>query len=217
MSHFSVLVFTDGNKTVDELLEPYYEGLMFPHYTTKQQLIEKERERFKDYKNSTYAEYIKDPESYKKKYLHARPEHFDYLENEFPKRFSWGDEEFYTEAIRYVEQEDIRPDGSVFSTYNPNAKWDYHVRGGEWSKLPLKDGSITYEAGAQDIDFQKIDVTYAVVTPNGEWHAPGEVGWWGMSSESEDEMKEWKEYRFPNLIKKAIENNWQATIEDCHI
>lgn len=31
--------------------------------------------------------------------------------------------------------------------------------------------------------------TYAVVTPDGEWHQKGQMGWWGMSSETPEEAK----------------------------
>ena len=38
--------------------------------------------------------------------------------------------------------------------------------------------------------------TYAVVTPDGEWHAVGEMGWFGFSSESPAIRRKWEqEYR----------------------
>ena len=34
--------------------------------------------------------------------------------------------------------------------------------------------------------------TYAVLTPDGEWHEPGEMGWWGISHASDEEEKKYK-------------------------
>ncbi len=63
MSHYLVAVFTDGNKTVDELLAPYDESLTIPHYTPKEEFIRKERKRIEDYKNGLYAKYLSDPKT----------------------------------------------------------------------------------------------------------------------------------------------------------
>jgi hypothetical protein len=59
--------------------------------------------------------------------------------------------------------------------------------------------------------------TYAVVMPDGEWHAKGEMGWWGMSSETPEEDREWELGYYERFIKPAIDNHWYVTIVDCHI
>ena len=43
MSHFSVAVFTDENTTVEDLLEPFYEGMEVEKYValTKKDVIER--------------------------------------------------------------------------------------------------------------------------------------------------------------------------------
>ena len=54
--------------------------------------------------------------------------------------------------------------------------------------------------------------TYAVLTPDGVWHAPGEMGWFGASSDSAQQKREWElSYRYP-FIKQALENDWYLTI-----
>ena len=66
MSHFAVAVFTEPNgKTVDELLAPYDENIEMEPYIkyTKEEAIAAVRKEIEDYKNATYAEFIKDPES----------------------------------------------------------------------------------------------------------------------------------------------------------
>lgn len=55
----------------------------------------------------------------------------------------------------------------------------------------------------------------AVVTPDGTWHEPGEMGWWGISSEPADEKYDWDihfEERFIEPYKDCI-----ITVVDCHI
>ena len=58
--------------------------------------------------------------------------------------------------------------------------------------------------------------TYAVVTPDGEWHAPGQCGWFGMSSESEDDWKNWAK-KFHDKFIKDLPPNTKLTFVDCHI
>jgi hypothetical protein len=57
--------------------------------------------------------------------------------------------------------------------------------------------------------------TYAVVTPDGEWHEPGSMGWWGISSASVKEEKEFKDTFFEKYIKPY--ENCAMTMVDCHI
>jgi len=59
--------------------------------------------------------------------------------------------------------------------------------------------------------------TYAVITPDGKWHAPGYMGWWGISSETPEEERIWELNYHDRFIKPAIENNWYMVIVDCHI
>ncbi len=59
--------------------------------------------------------------------------------------------------------------------------------------------------------------TYAVITPDGVWHAPGDMGWFGMSSESTSEVRSWEDEYYDRFIKPALTNGWYLTIVDCHI
>lgn len=108
-------------------------------------------------------------------------------------------------------------DGNILSTYNPKSKWDWYETGGRWHNLlTSKNHNRGDEFPIRDILKTPETHTYAVITPDGEWHAPGQMGWFGCSSETD---KEWEEWR----------NNWQKrwiddqdpelimTIIDCHI
>lgn len=64
-----------------------------------------------------------------------------------------SDEELYNYAIKYEAPEDIRADGSVFSTYNPNSKWDWYQIGGRfYGEIPLKSGEFVNDAQMCDVD-----------------------------------------------------------------
>ena len=276
MSHYSVLVLTDDDTTVEELLAPFNENIEVEPYVlhTKEELIAKEKQDIKDYKNGRYAEFLKDPEGYKEKYK-DNPGHLNYIEHEFRKKLYWTNARIYKEAIRFYEPEDITEDGSVMSTYNPNSKWDWYVEGGRWSnELKLKEDSedgalFANSARASEVDFSRDEEeyemalrnwdlvvegatpenedeeyivrfgvkenylnvyktrenfanisssfrTYAVLTPDGEWHEPGQMGWWGISHANEEEKEAWW-VEYPKFIRMAIENDWTMTVVDCHI
>lgn len=57
--------------------------------------------------------------------------------------------------------------------------------------------------------------TYAVLTPDGEWLAPGEMGWWGCSLADPATEGSW-ERNFTTLIDTADPEDY-ITIVDCHI
>ena len=58
--------------------------------------------------------------------------------------------------------------------------------------------------------------SYAVITPDGVWHSKGDMGWWGCSSETAEEAKEWNKSFYDTFIKTA-DPEWSLTVVDCHI
>ena len=59
--------------------------------------------------------------------------------------------------------------------------------------------------------------TYAVITPDGEWHASGRVGWFGRDTGTPESKREFLDNFKKNFIEPAIKNGWYLTIVDCHI
>ena len=177
MSHFCVYVFHDKNTTVSKLLAPYDENIEFAPYVlyTKEQAIAKVRSDIEKYRDSTYKEYLADPVKYKEKWGHNK-NHIDYLENEFPKKLNWTDEECYEEIAKWKREDGmLAEDGSILSTYNPKSKWDWYVIGGRWSNaIPGNEEKMS------EIQLEKIETPYAFITPNGEWVEQGEMGWFGV-------------------------------------
>ena len=57
--------------------------------------------------------------------------------------------------------------------------------------------------------------TYAVADTKG-WYAPGEMGWFGCSTESNDESNEWSD-KFRSRFIDTLDPEDEVTIVDCHI
>jgi hypothetical protein len=80
--------------------------------------------------------------------------------------------------------EQFNDQGEPVSTYNPDSKWDWYVIGGRWdgwindldtSRESLADNTaLTEEAIARE------KIPHAIITPDGEWHERGQMGWWAM-------------------------------------
>ena len=216
MSHFAVYVFTkEDEKNVDELLAPYDEQIAYAPYVlyTKEQAIAKVREDIEEYKNGLYAEYLADPAAYKEKCGNAN--HIDYLENEFPKKLNWTDDECYEYQKEWFEDDMIDEDGNLLSTYNPNSKWDWYSIGGRWDgNLITKSGENVNTAHVNKIDWDKSGIPFAYITPNGVWHEKGEMGWWAVVT-NEKEKDVWIE-EFNNILD-TLKDDCMVTVVDCHI
>lgn len=215
MSHFITLVFTKENgRTVEELLAPYDENIVYAPYVlyTREQAIAKIRKEIEDYKNGPYAEYVSSPKKYEES--HPNAEHINYLKNKFPKKLEWTDDECYQDMKGRFDEDMIKLNGDLLSTYNPNSKWDWYTIGGRWNNyLKTLSGETTNEDYASKIDWKDI-IPFVFVTPIGEWHERGEMGWRACVSNGkniEDWKSEFKEF-LDNLDEDTI-----VTVVDCHI
>ena len=295
MSHFAVLIIGED---IEEQLAKYDENIRLPKYVkyTKEQLIAKEKQEIEEYKNGTYAEFLADPIGYA--IACNNDSHLNYLKEVFPKKLTMTDEEIYQEATKWYDEDEIGPDGEVYSTYNPDSKWDWYEVGGRYAGLiAVKDGveidvpnfswgwdadsrekviamgNKTDSAYVKDIDFSKMHRTekdyneairywelvvdgaepknkeeeeavkwsfykpeyfikryktkekYAecdssfvmwAVVKDGVWYEKGQMGWWAMSSETDDEAVDWEINFFDRFIKDLPEDTL-ITVVDCHI
>lgn len=156
MSHFTVLVTNTNHIPLNIQLAPFDENKVVPRYVryTKEQLIAREREGVESYRTGLYATFLADPKKYKEKHG-DNPQHIQYLEEKFPQKLNWGDEEFYRDAIEGYKKKDITPQGGVYSTYNPLSKWDWYEIGGRWEDyFLLRSGARTSEALLFEIDWE---------------------------------------------------------------
>lgn len=235
MSHFAVAVITKDKDKIEEILKPYWEELEVPRYVkyTKEQLINEGKKQIQDYKDSTYAEYISNPSKYKEEC--SNKDHIKYLEEEFPKELNWTDEEIYKDQISWYDEDEIGENGEVYSTYNPNSKWDWYDIGGRYRNMLLTkvDNNDTFEhnsfwelmagqnvdketpqgykwvdgAKIKDIDFNKIEEIEE--EPFYTWALVDESGWYEQGQMGwwamNDATKESSE-NFANQFKKYIES-----------
>lgn len=215
MSHFLVTVFHSPNgRNVEDLLAPYDESIEMPRYIryTKAQAIENQRQDYINYLNSPlYKKYLSDPEKYKSECRNDA--HIKYLES-FPEKLKYTDEQLYEEYAKFWEEDCIDEEGNLWSTYNPNSKWDWYSIGGRWNGvLKTKDGKNTNEALISEVDWDK-SIPFAYITPKGLWKEKGEMLWFGMTA-NEISQEEWNK-QFLSFVD-SLPKNTIATIVDCHI
>ena len=217
MSHFSVAVITKGCPTLDdieEILKPYDENRDVLHYISREELIKQVRDDIDSYAKTSYADYLKDKEKYVETYK-DNPNHIKYITKIFPEKLKWTDEQCYQSAISSYEAEDIMPDGSIKSTYNPDSKWDWWEIGGRWAGLLyVKDTSDGYignqswvfgksnsysceHEGLQKVDCAKIK---DLVFPDSEQKAQEAARFWELYIEGQPAITE--------ADKKLVESIW---------
>ena len=215
MSHFVTLVFTKENgRTVEELLAPYDENIVYAPYVqyTREQAIAKIRKEIEDYKNGFYAEYLSNPKKYEES--HSNVEHINYLKDEFPKKLEWTDGECYEDIKRSFDENMIKSNGDLLSIYNPNSKWNWYTIGGRFNNyLKTLSGKTTNEDYVSKIDWEDI-LPFAVVTPIGEWHERGKMGWWACVF-NEKATDNWKS-EFKEFLD-SLDEDTIVTVVDCHI
>lgn len=80
----------------------------------------------------------------------------------------------------------------------------------EWLKRRYKDAD-TYLRIKEMVTF------FAVLTPDGEWHEPGQMGYFACAHcEPEDELK-WDFEFYDRFIKPNLDSDLICTVVDCHI
>ncbi len=70
------------------------------------------------------------------------------------------------------------------STYNPESKWDWYVIGGRWDGW-INDLETSGERAADNMAtteqmIERGKIPHAIITPDGEWHEHGRMGWWAI-------------------------------------
>lgn len=209
MSHYTVLVVGDD---YEQALEPFDENIVMPQYIahTKADLIANQRQNIAQYRDGLYAQYLADPAVYLAGC--SNPDHIRYLQEEFPQRLTWTDEQCYAEAIRYVEPENIDADGGELSTYNPRSKHDWYVLGGRWDGgLTTTDNRQVNQCRKGDLHLEATPAPFAFLR-DGQWAERGEMGWWGSVR---DEQEDW-EQTVARLIAE-VPDDALLSLVDLHI
>jgi len=229
MSHFTVAVFHRPDQDIEKLLAPYDENLRVEPYVkfTREEAIAYARKQYKsvadmsddscyaymaeDYKTDAEGNLLStyNPKSKwdwwteggrwagmlkvgGKKVDSARVADIDFTPDPLE----------YEAALRYwdvvVEHQEKRPGEEYVSLYGEQYYLDYYGDRETYARYMTQFS------------------TYAVVTPDGEWHEKGRMGWFGASSETPDEARDWEEHYRERFLDTA-EADWVLTIVDCHI
>jgi hypothetical protein len=144
----------------------------------------------------------------------------------------WGEDE--SEGAYGADEEGL----FQWSTYNPKSKWDWWALGGRWTGFyAMKEGSKgmlgqpgafgnSPISGRFDVA-RKGDIlsgpenrgssvqTYGVIDANGEWNSPGEMHWFGMSTEDDSDQLKFDVW-FKEFWDKLDDDTWLAVL-DFHI
>lgn len=108
-----------------------------------------------------------------------------------------------------------------------NSKRLYNKFKNEWNEMAAEDFSNSFLKKEYMIDryvdadtYAKLQTTeyfHSVITPDGEWHEVGKMGWFGCSSESGEEFRDWIFNFKDRFYSPYIGKGYIATVVDCHI
>lgn len=158
--HYLTMVFVEdevgltpekAERKACDLLEPYDEGNHRLVTFTREDLIDDQKAYIESIRTGVYQRYLDDPETFKGD---VRPEYFNFVSEEFPKKLTMSDEELYRERLGWFGEDEINEDGEVEVWGNPEGRYDWYTIGGRWDKpLRLPDGQKTNAARVKEVAF----------------------------------------------------------------
>lgn len=231
MSHFSVAVFTTENgKPIEELLAPYYEELEcnVRIETPRDRFIHENRKYYEEYSDLTGDEFLK---KVKDDYQLDSMGNEITTSNPQARWDSWKIGGRWSDFIHLknggyanyaqVKYMDLTPDPNRIKKLE--RYWEVAVEGAE--KLEGEDYFIRYtpeyyirryKTKENYAHVESTWVTWAVILPDGSWHQKGDMGWFGISDETDEEAIKWVEEYEERFIKSA-DPDWLRVIVNCHI
>lgn len=174
MTHYAVIVFDNG-ANVDELIAKYNEQVEVAPYVKGKVTVDE----WRNFLNHYLADV--------KPYDNENPINNKTLEELYAEHGdNWDGNNWKKNSDGVWE---------VWSTYNPNSKYDYYSVEEILSKSKLPKWT-----------------PFSFVTPDGVWHSKGVMGWWACSwDEKPDDVWD-KEYRDAVAEYKGL-----FCLLDCHI
>ena len=141
---------------------------------------------------------------------YSRQEAIDYARTHFASCKNASDAYCWEALAEDADETDA--EGNLYSTCNPDGKWDWWTTGGRWNGLLKVGDKRLNSAFVKDIDFDSAPfTTFAVLTPDGEWHE--QESW--QKRDSEKAMMEWNR-RYKERFIDISDPNLMITIVDCH-
>ena len=240
MSHFNVAVIHREDQSIDELLEPYDENTEVEQYIdyTKQMAIEYARRNYAGHSEALPAD-ATDEQCWKymaEDYEADRIDGDGNLYTTYNPKSKWDwwtiggrwSGELITKSGEYTDECLVKElDVSLDQIGYKNALrfWDVHVdhkpinddEKEDVCFIPYNDQYFIERYGDRET-YAKCQATFctrAVVTPDGEWHEAGQMGWFGCSSETGEEWRDWVDHYKERFIDPYLDMT--ITMIDCHI
>lgn len=233
MLHYLAAVLHRQDQRIEELLAPYDENLQVEKYVeyTREEAIKKAREWYSN------ADKLTDDECWQRMAEDAGEGMSDEEGNLYSQSNPRGYWDWWSEGGRWSGLLKLKNGGSANSArlgdidFSPDEAvyqrslrfWDVVVdhkpkeEGEEFFSFYKEQYYREYYGDRESYARRQAAFsTYAVITPDGEWHAPGRMGWWAMSSETGEESRDW----YSNYQKRFLNDsdpNLILTIVDCHI
>lgn len=138
MSHFSLAVILKDDESVylDDALDKFDEEKEVDKYIryTKEEATNKSKELIKGnlerYKKQLAEEEVKEEPD--EDWIKRLKELIDYCQ---PMVDNYTDEDYYNYIAEDYSEDMIDNEGNIYSTYNPDSKWDWWGIGGRWNNL----------------------------------------------------------------------------------
>lgn len=132
--------------------------------------------------------------------------------------------------------ESCKGTGTYKTTYNPKSQWDWYRIGGRWDgTIQCREDELNTDGFNFDDKHEEIKnnvlsthklaenevIPFAIMTPDGEWHQKGKMGWFGCSTDEMTE-EEWKKesikiYKEYSAKLKGDITQYVGIGLDCHI
>lgn len=148
------------------------------------------------------------------------------------KSWGWGTQNPYETDGKYKKVDSARIKDLVFPDYQEKYEkakrfWELKVEGQEpqndqekedlkWDFYKSSYYENTYKDKETYAECEATFHTYAVIDKDGHWNAKGEMGWWGISSETEGSVVDYIKNYKKNVFDTAGDDDY-ITIVDCHI
>ena len=233
MSHFAVAVIHKPDQDIGTILAPYDENMEVPKYLryTKSEVIERARKYYSEStKNMTDEEAY---EYYASDYDDDMRDAEGNLYSTYNPKSKW---DWWVVGGRFSGMLKSKKDGQTYDTLlikdldlsvDPEeyqaalAKWDrWFAPENEPDDYPYLYKREYYINRYRDREtYARLTTafgTFAVVTADGDWNEKGEMGWFGCSSETDDESRDWDEH-FRERFLDSADPDLAITIVDCHI
>lgn len=231
MSHFAVAVIHKPDQDIGTILAPYDENMEVPRYLryTKSEVIERARKYYSEAtKNMTDEEAY---EYYASDYDEDMRDAEGNLYSTYNPKSKWDwwvvggrfsgelkskkNGECYNELK--IEDLDVSIDKEQYNDALEN--WNKYIAPENPEEYPLfykREYYLNRYGDAETYARRTASFhTYSVLTPDGEWHEPGQMGWFGFSSETDEDWADWVDHyveRYIEPYKDCI-----MTTVDCHI